>query len=163
MPSLATLKLIGWGVIAFAFIACLAALRLEQAHSAKLSAQLHECSTLRHADWESYVRAQTEAQAKNNAHVAQIEQHQAEITHEVSSDYARQLADLRSRLRPQAAPAAPGSAGGAQAPGVPEASSGADGDGLLVSPSDRLHASEVELRLLYLQKWIEGQGGVNPN
>lgn len=44
------IKIIGWAVIAFAFIACLTALRLEQAQNGKLKAQLHECAEARKAD-----------------------------------------------------------------------------------------------------------------
>lgn len=50
MPSLATLKLVMWGVIAFAFMACLAALRIEQAQNGKLKAQIHACAEARKAD-----------------------------------------------------------------------------------------------------------------
>lgn len=169
MPSLLILKalpwkLIGWAAIAFAFIACLAALRMEQAQNDKLKAQLHECTTLRQSDRDSYAKAQADAAKTNREQVAKVEQQQKEITHEIATDYARQLADLRNRLRSQAAPAAPGATGTTGSSAIRDPAAGADGQaGVPLPPAELLRAAENELQLDQLISWVERQTKVDPN
>lgn len=158
MPSLATLKLIGWAVIAFSFIACLAALRMEQSQNAKLKAQLHECSTLRQADRDSYARAQAEAEAKNLADVALVKQQQQRISDDTVALLNARLERLRRELSkggasaPQSHPGKPGLPEGGPAPG------GADGAaGLCLTPAELLRAAENEERHDRLIDWAERQ------
>src|SRR6185369_14826758 len=103
MPYLLALKALPWKLIGLAalglFIGGLfLALKMEQSQNAKLKAQLHECSSLRAQDRTNYIAAQKAADdlAKQNVQRVTIEQQR--ISHEVSSDYARQLADLRARF-----------------------------------------------------------------
>lgn len=110
----------------------------------------------READRKAYSDAQAAAKAKNEATIKRVEHEQDRITQDVRTSYARDL----ERLRRQAAP---GHAGGTQAPDNGKAAGGADGDGLRVPPEDLLRAQEIELRLLYLQRWVNEQTKVDPN
>lgn len=114
--------------------------------------------TGRLADRASYTAAQAQAQADNQAKVAQVKAQQEAISEKARSDYSRDLERLRAQSR-----TAQGAAGSAGASGVPKAASGTDADGLPNAPCDNLCASEIELRLMYLQNWIAGQVGIDPN
>lgn len=108
------------------------------------------------ADRSAYTSAQKTAQLENEKHVAQENQLRAKIGDVTRSNY---LAE-RDRLRSQANRANQGASHTTATAGVPDASKGADGDGLPFSSAERLQASEIELRLLYLQRWVEEQLGV---
>jgi hypothetical protein len=111
---------------------------------------------LREFERKSYDRAQEIAADLNKAEIERIRKQQEAITDEVSSDHARDLAELR-RLRAKT-PAPRSAPGGTQIPGVPEAPGGTDENGLPAAPCDDLCASEIELRLMHLQNWIAEQG-----
>jgi hypothetical protein len=145
------LKWVSGGLL-FLWLITLVGYQVERRGHAKAKERIVELVQLREADRRSYTAAQAEAKARNIAEVARIEQRQKEVTHEVVSDYRRQLADLRLRAQ---ARANPGVAGGSRSPAIPAAPGGADEDGLRVS--ERLQAEEIELRLMHLQNWIERQ------
>ena len=107
-------------------------------------------------DRASYAQAQRDAAAANKAEVARIEQQSQRITDETQTAYQRDLAELR-RLRGESA-AAKGSAGSAGAAKDGATAGGSHADGLPVPPSDDVQAaSEIELRLMHLQNWVEQQ------
>jgi hypothetical protein len=132
----------------------------ELAHSRSQSArwqkQFQSEHAARIADRKSYETAQVQAKAKNEATLQRVKHEQETITDRVKSDYARDL----DRLRHQAAP---GIARGAQASPDGKAAGGTDADGLRLSPDEHLQASEIELRLMYLQNWVDEQLRVDPN
>lgn len=169
MPYLLALKalpwkLVGWCALGLFVAALFVALKMEQAHSAKLAAQLHECTTLRQSDRDSYAKAQADAATANRAQVAKVEQQQKEITHEVATDYARQLADLRNRLRPQTPPAAPGATNSPGLSAIRDPAAGANGSPPMpLPPAELLRAAENELQLDQLISWVERQTKVDPN
>lgn len=134
------------------------ALHMERVHGRKLERRNTELVELRKADRASYEAAQAQAQANNQAQVHKIEAQHEAVTDRIRTDYRRDLDRLRAQSGvPQ------GSAGGAKAPGVPQAPGGAHADGVPPAPCDHLCASEIELRLLYLQNWIADQLKVDPN
>jgi hypothetical protein len=136
----------------FLWLITMVGYQVERRGHAKAKERIVELVQLREADRRSYAAAQAEAKARNIAEVARIEQRQKEVTHEVVSDYRRQLADLRLRAQ---ARANPGSSRGSGSPAIPATPGGADEDGLRVS--ERLQAEEIELRLMHLQNWVERQ------
>jgi hypothetical protein len=128
-------------------------IRGEKRHSAKLAA-LVKCEAARKADRTAYERAQTDAAAKNKAEVAAKEAQSQRISDNAKTAYARDLAELR-RLRSNSTPARPSGHSGSSKD-CP-ATGGADADGLRLSADEHLQASEIELRLMYLQNWVIDQ------
>ncbi len=111
----------------------------------------------------NFRKAQTEAEAKQQANLARVAKAQEDITDETVTDYRARLADLRARygrLRAQGNRSAPGNAG---LPAVPDAAGGIDEapaeNGLLAA--DALIASEQALQLDALINWVKGQSKVD--
>lgn len=133
------------------------ALHMERRSHAKAKVRIAELVEMREADRKAYAAAQAEAAARNKAEVARITAKQEKVTHEIASDYQRQLAALRLRSQARANRGATGSTG---VSGVPQAPGGADENGVPDPSCDLLCAQEIELRLLYLQRWVSQQVGV---
>ncbi len=157
MPIFAQLRSVVWIVGGFAVAVLIIAWQVELRHARKLSERVVVLTQLRAADRQSYEAAQAQAKANNQAQVQKIEAQNEAITNRVRSDYQRDLDRLRGQAR-----ANRGAAGRAPISGVPQAAPGVDADGLPDAPCDHLCASEIELRLLYLQRWVAEQVGVTP-
>ena len=143
--------------------------------SARLARALAEAKRTIEID-RAQIRAKTAlAQAEDAAHAAGVEREQAAISQETSSDYQKQIADLRRRhdalrLRGRTAHADSSGGGSPPMPGIPDAAGGADGatrqDGLPsaaapgLGTGDALIASEQALRLKALQDWVAAQAAV---
>jgi len=112
-------------------------------------------------DRATYEQAQKNAAAQNKAHVADVEAQQKRISDETQSAYASDHAEL-IRLRQQQR-ASKGSTGGTGSSPPTSPAQGADGDELQLSPDEHLQASEIELRLMHLQNWVEQQLQIDPN
>jgi hypothetical protein len=137
--------------------------KAEQRHSAKVEAQLGKCTSARHADQQAYAKAQADAQAKNKAHVANVEAQQQRISDERLKDANDRLARLAGELRARG-PAAQGHSNGAGPSPLPDPASGTDdSSGLCLSPAQLLRAAEDEERHDQLIQWIEQQLKVDPN
>ena len=109
----------------------------------------------RRDDRAAYRAAQLEAELRNRATVKKIETRHEEISDRVRSDYQRDLQRLREQSK--ANRGAPGGPGVSQ---VPQATGGADADGVQSPSCDLLCAQEIELRLMHLQIWVREQAGV---
>lgn len=157
-------KLIGWCALGFTLVAMLFALRLEQSQNAKLKSQLHECTTLRVSDRQSYEKAQQDAAALNKVQVQKIEQQYQRNSDDERQAYLDDLAKLRAgsvRTHPKASP---GSTDPASPPAPVGTAQGADGAGeVRLSPEEFLRAQEIELQLMHLEAWVNKQVSVDPN
>jgi hypothetical protein len=139
--------------------------KMETRHWKKQADQYEALYHHEHATVLGLVEAQEEAKADNQAQVRKIEQQYQRNTDDERQAYLRDLAKLRAdRMRPPGK-AAPGNPNPAPAPATPAPAPGADGDGVCVhTTADVCEAgSEIELRLMHLQNWVEKQLGVNPN
>jgi hypothetical protein len=136
--------------------------RLER-HDAATSRALGREKDAHTADIARWKAGSEAATALNKATIAKVERRQAIITKESTDEYAIQLADLRARYDRvrRAAPSHQRPANGVGSSPVPDPASGADADGVPVSPDAALQASEIELRLLYLQEWVRQQAAVD--
>jgi len=107
--------------------------------------------------------ASAAALASDLAKARTVETKQREITDASSSDYQRQLADLRARYDRLRAEAAADSRGGAgtDMPGVSDATSRPDATAPQIGLPDALIASEQALQLQALQGWIAAQTKVD--
>lgn len=107
--------------------------------------------------------ASAAALASDLANARIVETKQQEITDASSSDYQRQLADLRARYDRLRAEAAANSGGGAGAdmPGLPDAPGRPDAAATQIGLSDALTASEQALQLQALQGWTTAQTKVD--
>lgn len=115
----------------------------------------------------NYRAAQGEARRLEAMRLAAAKARQQEITDDVSTAYARRLADLRARydrLLAQARARAAGAPGGVAVPGLPGAAARTDeAPGLrlagpaCLSPGERLTAAEQALQLDALIDWVEAQ------
>ena len=110
--------------------------------------------------------ASAAALASDLAHARDTEQQQTKVSDDASTDYQRQLADLRARyqrLLADAAPADPRGGAGAGLPGLPDAAGRPDAaaaqDGL--PRADALIASEQALQLQALQGWVRAQAAID--
>jgi hypothetical protein len=161
MQALALLKywkLIVGGVLTVAFVGMFIALKVEHRHNVKLQVQIERLNDLRAQDRANYEAAAKAAEAEQNARLTRVKSQQEQVTHEVTTDYQRQLADLRARFLRAKPKADPGVSPGATVSGVPNAAPGADDstrDDL--RPSERQLAAEISLRLRYLQEWVRKQ------
>src|SRR6476646_6207167 len=88
------------------------AIKGEKRHAAKVAAQLGKCGNAREADRAAYAKAQKDAQAKNAAHVADVEAQQKRINDERVQSLNDRLGRLAGELRAHG-PAAQGHSGGA--------------------------------------------------
>lgn len=137
--------------------------RAEKRHSAHLEKQLRNCVSARHADRIAYAKAQADAQAKNAAHIADIEAQQKRISDARLKDANDRLSRLADELRKRG-PAAQGHSNGAGSSKVPDPSGGTPGSsGLCLSPSQLLRAAQDEERHNQLIDWIEEQLAIDPN
>lgn len=132
----------------------------------KWHTQNDKCAVAREADQDRYAAAQSKAAADNQAHVAQIEQKQKEISDDVEQRYQGDLARLRAdnqRLQHNQSSAAPGSASGAGSSAPSQAPSGPDGETLSLPPAELLQGQECELQLNALIDWNNQQSAIDPN
>ena len=137
--------------------------RAEQRHAAKLQAQLSKCTAGREADRAAYRQAQIDAEAKNKAHVADVEAQQKRISDERLKDANDRLSRLAGELRARG-PAAQSHPNGAGSPPVSSPSGGASNPAqLCLSPDQLLRAAQDEERHSQLIQWIDQQLGVDPN
>lgn len=154
---------IGCIVLGLACLVLFVAHRSEQRHAAKLETQLSKCTEGRKADRDAYAKAQSDAAAKNKAHVADVEAQQKRISDARLKDANDRLSRLAGELRARG-PAAQGAANGAGSPTVPNPASGADAaPGLCLSPDQLLRAAQDEERHSQLIQWIEEQLKIDPN
>ena len=111
----------------------------------------------------NFRKAQTEAEAKQQANLVRVAKAQEEITDETVTDYRARLADLHARydrLRTKGNRSASGNAG---MPAVSDTASRVDeapGENGLPAP-DALIASEQALQLDALINWVKGQSKVD--
>jgi hypothetical protein len=151
-------KLIVGGVLTVAFVGMFIALKVEHRHNVKLQVQVERLNDLRAQDKANYEAAAKAAEAEQNARLTRVKSQQEQVTHEVTTDYQRQLADLRARFLRAKPKADSGVSPGATVSGVPNATPGTDeGTGEQLSPSERQLAAEISLRLRYLQEWVRKQ------
>jgi hypothetical protein len=139
--------------------------KVETRHWKKQADQYEALYHHEHATVLGLVEAQEEAKADNQAQVRKIEQQYQRNTDDERQAYLRDLAKLRADRMRSPGKAAPGNPGPASPPATPATAPGADGDGVCVhTTADVCEAgSEIELRLMHLQNWVEKQLGVNPN
>jgi hypothetical protein len=104
-------------------------------HSAKVEKQLSQCVSARHADRESYARAQADAQAQNKAHVIKVEQQYQRNSDDERQAYLSDLAKLRAGRVRQQNPAPRGDSNSAGPSPAPAPTEGADADGLPLPPA----------------------------
>lgn len=143
------------------------ALKDEQLHGTKLSRALSE-QVAANDKLKNDVKAQRAlAAAADKANAMRVERDQVVVSQEKIVAYQTEISALRARaaqrVRPPRAPAnSVGGGGKPPVPSVPDAAGRADApageDGL--SDADKLIASEIALRLKYLQQWVDGQLGV---
>jgi hypothetical protein len=133
--------------------------------AAKWQKQFNAEHAARAADREAYRKAQAEAHAANVADVAKKEAESKRISDDERQAYLSDLAQLRADNQRMRAKATQGSADPARPSEDTKPAAGADGDGLQVPPADdvREEASEIELRLMHLQNWVEKQLANDPN
>ena len=143
--------------------------QMEARHFRKLYAaeqQAHQATVA------NFRAASAKAQADATANAKRVLTDQQRITQEVSSDYQKQLADVRARadaLRVQLyAKAHPGNPNPGRASEVSAAAGRPDGSapqaGLPAqdwSLEDRVIATEQALQLAALQEWVRKQAGVD--
>lgn len=159
MPLLAGLRAIIPGVVLFLILTLGTAWQIEKRGHRKANERIVELVELRKADRANYEAAAKAAAEKNKATVARIESEQERVTHEIQSDYQRDLARLRGLLAQPKANR--GSAGQPGAPANGKPSSGTDeASGVPLPPNEHVRAAENELQLDYLITWIEKQLGV---
>lgn len=116
----------------------------------------------------AYRAAQQAAEEAETARLARVKAQQEKITDDVSQDYSRRLAALRTRydrMRAQSGTRADSAPGRVTVSGLPDAASGIDeapGSDRF-SLDRRMTASQQALQLDALIDWVERQAGVVPN
>lgn len=150
----AALILVGWEYLGK---------RSEQRHAHKVESQLSKCTAGRKADLDTYRKGQTDAAAKNLAHVADIEAQQKRISDARLKDANDRLARLSGELRAHG-PAAQGYSNGAGPSAPAHPADGTHGSsGLCLSPEQLLRAAQDEERHDQLITWLEQQLTIDPN
>lgn len=153
-------------------VACIAlavdhvALIISHRHAAKIESQLSKCTSVREVDRVAYTKAQTDAAALNKAQVTAKETQSRKVSDDERQAYLGDLAKLRAddqRMRQQVNASAKSASGPTASPAPSAAASGADGDELHLPAREHLQASEIELRLMHLQNWVEKQLSIDPN
>lgn len=154
-PWLAILLLLGWTI------------HLNDLKG-KWETNAHHCASARHADRESYAKAQADAQAKNDAQLVRVKSEQQGISDNAKRSFDADLARLRAELAkrlPQGRTAAPqGTPIGPGASPLPRAPGGPDAEARVCIPTSLyVRGAENELQLDSLIGWLERQMKIDPN
>lgn len=144
-------------------IACMIlglALKIERAHSHKLSNRVTEITQLREADRRNYAAAAKEAELKNREDVARKEAEYRRNNDEAVSNLNARIERLRRELSAQSG-ADQGSAGGSSPPQADDSQRAPGAAGVCLAPEVILRAAENEERHDQLITLIRKQLGLD--